>query len=98
MAIPSAGTIADKVLELIADGRPHAYADVVNAVVQSLGLSEAEKLLRVPSNRETLIANRVRNAKFRLRSRGLVGFDERNEMIQLTARGSAEVSNSGARR
>lgn len=84
--MPSASEIVIEVLSLASDGLSHDILDLRNQLPQRFRLTAAEQQERLPSGRETLLANRWRNAAFKLRRQKLVKFLP-DDKIVITAEG-----------
>lgn len=86
MAIPDFQTIMQPILGLHEDGYEHASRDIVSAVADFFGLTEEERAERLPSGRQTYIANRVAWAVTHMAQAGLLARTRRG-FTRITDRG-----------
>lgn len=87
MPIPTAATLVQEFLTLISDGRRHLVADLQRSLQESFQITSEESSQRIPCGRETVLSNRFRNAKFSMRRRGLVAFDDDGTGVTITDAG-----------
>lgn len=81
MAVPRYDELFIPVLRVLADGNEHTTKELVAAVVREVGLSEEETEERLPSGRQTVIANRVGWARTYLKFAGLVAYPRRGVYV-----------------
>ncbi len=96
MAIPDFQSVMRPVLATVADGKPLALSALREQVTDSFQLSEAERLERLPSGKQTVINNRVGWARTYLNKAGLLSIPAKG-MVQITERG-LEALTSGPER
>lgn len=96
MAIPDFQSVMRPVLATVADGKPLALSALREQVTDSFQLSEAERLERLPSGKQTVINNRVGWARTYLNKAGLPSIPAKG-MVQITERG-LEALTSGPER
>jgi restriction system protein len=96
MAIPDFQSVMRPVLATVADGKPLALSALREQVTNSFQLSEAERLERLPSGKQTVINNRVGWARTYLNKAGLLSIPAKG-MVQITERG-LEALTSGPER
>ena len=83
--IPTYQELMNPVLEAARSG-PRKISDVVNEISDSLNLSDTDREARLPSGKQTVIANRVHWARSYLKQAGLVSNPKRG-WFELTERG-----------
>ena len=86
MPIPDFQTLMLPILRIAADGREHSLADVIDALADEFGLTVAERGERLPSGRQTRLANRVGWAKTYLK---------KTHIVEDTARGRFRITDRG---
>ena len=86
MPIPTARTLAHHVLRKISDGGEHDVTDVYQRLTEMFNVTREEGAQRIPSGRETVLANRIRNANYSLRTQALATFPT-PATIQITDKG-----------
>lgn len=91
MALPDLQDLMLPVLRAFLDGNEHATRDVRTHVTEVLGLTEAEASERVPSGRQTRMANRVAWAHVYLKQAGLLESPRRG-VYRITERGRAVLA------
>lgn len=87
MPIPTAATLVQEFLSIIADHQRHQVADIQQRLQAAFNITAEEATQRIPCGRETVLSNRLRNAKFSMRRRGLVTFDEDGSGVTITDAG-----------
>jgi restriction system protein len=86
MTVPDFQTMMRPVLELHADGLPHTSADVRDKVAQTLGVTEEDRQVPLPSGRTSRYANRVAWAVTHMAQALLLERPQRG-VTQITPRG-----------
>jgi len=86
MAIPAYDDFYNAVLEVLSDGAVHNSKEVIEYCAEAFGLSEEDKTAMLPSERQTVLANRVGWARTYLKKAGL---------ISSPARGKYEITKTG---
>jgi restriction endonuclease Mrr len=97
VAIPTASEIIGEVLRLISDGLPHEVPIIREQLPSIFSLTAEEQRARLPSGRETQLANRWRNAVFRMRQKGLVVFLPSDRLV-ITDGGRKRLETSSSER
>jgi len=87
MPIPTARTIVHEFLNRLSDGLPCDSTQLRKHLVVKFEITENEVLQRLPSGRESVFANRVRNATYLMRKQGLATFD--GSTVKITPVGAA---------
>lgn len=87
MPIPTARTIVHEILQQIADGQEHDLNSLRRHIVQTFQITREEENERLPSGRESVLANRIRNATFVLRKEYLALFPDAKNVVQITDKG-----------
>jgi restriction system protein len=87
MAVPEFQAFFLPVLKATADGQPHRVRDLVDAVVQDLGVSDIDRQKMLPSGKQPVVDNRVSWAAKYLREAGLLSSPRRGD-VQLTPLGA----------
>lgn len=72
MSIPTYNEFYDSILELLSDGQIHNSKETIEYCANAFQLSDEERMLRIPSNRQTVLANRVGWARTYLKKAGLI--------------------------
>lgn len=86
MAIPTYDNFYKAVLEVLADGNVHNSKETIQYCAEAFHLSEEDKSAMLPSERQTVLANRVGWARTYLKKAGL---------ITSPARGRYEITDAG---
>lgn len=87
MSIPDFQAIMLPLLQLIQDGREHRLRDTVDALANTFGLTEEERLQLLPSQRQRVFDNRVGWSRMHLLKAGALE-STRRSYIKITERGS----------
>ncbi|WP_297021857.1 restriction endonuclease [uncultured Dialister sp.] len=94
MAIPTYDKFYGSILKLLSDGEVHNSEESINYCAEAFHLSEKEKAARLPSNTQTVLANRVGWARTYLKKAGLIVSKSRGK-YQITDRGRNALQDSG---
>src|SRR5690348_8958675 len=86
MAIPGFQDFMLPVLQLLADGREHSYAEIRDTMAALYGLTEDDMNEMLPSGRQTKFANRISWTQFYLRRAGLAESTDHKSLF-ITDRG-----------
>ena len=92
MPLPTASSIIEHILRLICDGEPWDTLEVKRSVIKAFEISKAEQAQYLPSGREPVLSNRLRNANFRMRREGLAVFSGKQHTVQITEAGKRLAS------
>jgi restriction system protein len=82
--------MVQEILRELSDGQEHKWADLRAHIGKAFQITTAEAAQRLPSDRETVLANRIRNALFGMRKRGLAHFVSR-DVLKITPKGLASI-------
>lgn len=77
MAIPKYDELFSPVLQFLADGKEHTSKEMVEALIEQLGLTDEERNEWLPSKRQRVIDNRVGWARTYLKKAGLMSSPRR---------------------
>lgn len=91
MAIPSYDKFFKPVLDLLADGKIHTSKETIDYSAAVFGLSEEERAAMLPSERQTVLANRVGWARTYLKKAGLLESPARGK-YRITAAGTSALA------
>lgn len=86
MSIPTYNEFYDSILELLSDGQIHNSKETIEHCATAFHLSAEDRMRRLPSNRQTVLANRVGWARTYLKKAGL---------IEAPGRGQYRITESG---
>lgn len=93
MPVPDYETLMKPLLEAIADGKPYAISEVVEALAKRFDLTAEDLAEKIPSGTQSLFYNRVGWAKTYLQKAGLLSSPKRG-VYRITERGK-EVLREG---
>lgn len=91
MAVPGFQSFMRPILELLSDGRPLAFAEMVETVADRMGLTEEDRAEQLPSGKQRRYANRIGWAKTHLAKAKLVETPRRG-IVQITDRGRSMLA------
>ena len=91
MAIPDYQTLMRPILECLADGEEHVLRELIDTLSNQFQLTDEERMLRIPSNQQTYISNRVSWARSHMRAAGLIE-NPRRGIARLTELGRQQLS------
>jgi restriction system protein len=86
MAIPDEQDFMLPILIIAGDGHEHSNPEVYETLAQEFGLTEADRMERIPSDRDWKFNNRVRFACTNLRKAQLLS-SPKNSKFLITERG-----------
>lgn len=86
MSIPTYNEFYESILELLSDGKVHNSKETMEHCATAFHLSAEDRMRRLPSNRQTVLANRVGWARTYLKKAGL---------IEAPGRGQYRITESG---
>lgn len=86
MAVPTFQSLMRPLLEMALDGHDHSKAEAVEALAERMSLTEEERNDRLPSGKQTRLANRVGWARLHLKHAGLIDSPARG-VFRITERG-----------
>ena len=86
MAIPDFQLVMRPLLDFLLDKQPHHVTELYTLIADHFGLTEEEKVVRLPSNSTTYLASRVSWALSHMKAAGLVESPQRAR-YQITNRG-----------
>ena len=86
MAIPDRQDFMLPILKIAGDGNVHSNQELYETLAQEFGLTEADRMERIPSNRDKIFNNRVRWACTDLRY-ALLLRSTRSSKFRITERG-----------
>ncbi len=92
MPIPTGRSIVYEILRQLADGHEHDLKTLRKQVIHSFQMTNQEQTERLPSGRETILANRIRNATYVLRKEWLATFPIGKYAVIITDKGRAYLS------
>lgn len=96
MSIPTYNEFYDSILELLSDGQIHNSKETIEYCANAFQLSDEERMLRIPSNRQTVLANRVGWARTYLKKAGLITAHQRGQ-YKITEAGLTAVKDKNAK-
>jgi restriction system protein len=96
MAIPDFQSVMLPVLTFIADSQQHTMRETVNALADSLRLTEAERAQMLPSGQQHTFDNRVNWAVSYMKHAGLLEYAQRG-VFRITERGKEVLRENPAR-
>lgn len=91
MPIPTARTLADEVLRVLSDGAEHDLGVLKRHLVETFRITRDEEEERLPSGRESVLSNRIRNATFMLRRDQLAAFPNVGNTVRITEKGKRYI-------
>lgn len=94
MPIPATRSVGLEFLKQIADGKRHSVREVREKLIKLFKITPEESKRRLPGGSETVVTNRLRNAKFRISSQGLAKFEESDTVVFISEGGKAIVRNA----
>lgn len=86
MAVPKYNELMPYVIRALGDGKIHTTKELVAYCVDELKISEEDQQEMLPSNRQTVLVNRVSWAKTYMQKAGLIDIPKRGQYV-LTAEG-----------
>ena len=95
MSIPTYDKFYQAVLELLTDGNVHNSKETIEYCAEAFALSDEEKSARLPSDRQTILANRVGWARTYLKKAGLISSPTRGK-YEITTQGKEAIQDKSA--
>lgn len=86
MAIPDYQSLMLPVLKIASDGNEHRISDVVDALAEELGVTDAEREELLPSGKQSIFSNRVHWARTYL---------AQSKLLEATRRGHFKIAERG---
>ena len=96
MAIPAYDDFYRAVLEVLSDGAVHNSKEVIAYCAEAFRLSEEDRSAMLPSERQTVLANRVGWARTYLKKAGLISSPARGK-YEITKTGKKAIQDTDAR-
>lgn len=90
MPIPTARTIVNEVLQHLADENNHLLSSVQRHIIEAFSITEDELAQRLPSGRESTLANRFRNAMYLMRKDALIESPSPSE-VRISRKGKTYI-------